>query len=40
MEYCPTIKSRTVEAALKELCDEGILIIERKGRSTFYHKKD
>ena len=40
MEYCPEIKSRTIEAALKQLCDEGVLIIERKGRSTFYHKND
>lgn len=40
MEYCPEIKSRTVEAALKELCDEGILTIDKKGRSTIYYKKD
>lgn len=39
MELCPEIKSRTVEAALKGLCDIGVLEIIRKGRSTFYIRK-
>jgi Fic family protein len=39
MEMCPQIRSRTIEKALKTLCDEGILDIERKGRSTFYFVK-
>ena len=37
-EFCPQIKSRTIEAALKELCDKGIIIVEKKGRSTYYYK--
>ena len=40
MEYCPEIKSRTIESALKELCDDGVLSIERKGRSTFYYRNN
>lgn len=39
MEMCPQIMSRTIEGALKALCDEGILDIERKGRSTYYSIK-
>lgn len=39
LELCPEIKSRTVEKALKELCDEKVITVEKKGRSTFYLRK-
>lgn len=35
-ELCPEIKSRTIEKALKELCDDKVIIVEKKGRSTYY----
>lgn len=38
LEKCPEYSSRSVEAALKELCDEKMLNIEKKGRSTFYYR--
>lgn len=39
LELCPEIKSRTVEKALKELCDEKVIMVEKKGRSTYYLRK-
>lgn len=39
LELCPEIKSRTVEKALKELRDEKVIAVEKKGRSTYYLRK-
>lgn len=38
MELCPEIKSSSVEAALKKLCDEGFLKKAGSGRATKYFK--
>lgn len=36
MELCPEIKSSSIEASLKELCEEGIIKKRGGGRSTYY----
>lgn len=36
LEFCPTLGKTSVESALKQLVDEGILIKHGKGRATFY----
>ncbi len=37
LEFCPEIGRSTVENLLKELCDEGLIKKEGKGRATFYY---
>jgi len=36
LEFCPTLGKNSVESALKQLVDEGVLIKHGKGRATFY----
>ncbi len=38
MEYCPKIGSSSVEASLKQLCQEGLIEKRGGGRSTYYVK--
>lgn len=40
MELCPEIKSSSVEASLKELCEEGLIERCGGGRSTYYLRKE
>ena len=37
MELCPEIGKGSVENSLKEMCDEGLIKKEGKGRATFYY---
>lgn len=39
MEMCPKIRSSSVEASLKELCEEGVIEKRGAGRSTKYVRK-
>jgi Fic family protein len=39
-EYCPEIGIKSIERALKELCDEKVIIKEGTGRSTYYLKNN
>lgn len=39
MELCPEIRSSSVEASLKELCEEGVIEKCGGGRSTYYVRK-
>ena len=40
MELCPNLSGKTIEAALKSLCEEGAIEKRSGGRSTFYVRKD
>ena len=40
MELCPTISKASVENAIKQLVDEGLLVRHGTGRSTFYTRSD
>ena len=39
-ELCPSIVVKSVELALKQLVDEGVLEKKGLGRATFYIRKD
>ena len=40
MELCPTISKASVENAIKQLVDEGLIVRHGTGRSTFYTRSD
>jgi len=40
MELCPTLSKSSVEAAIKKLVEQGILVMHGKGPATFYTRKD
>lgn len=40
MELCPTISKASVEVAMKQLVEQGLLIKHGAGRSTFYTRSD
>ena len=39
-ELCPSIGTKSVELALKQLVEEGVLIKKGAGRATFYVRGD
>lgn len=39
-ELCPSIGVKSVEKALKELVDDGVLLKKGSGRATFYVRSD
>ena len=39
-ELCPSIGIKSIELALKQLVEEGVLIKKGKGRATFYIRSD
>ena len=39
-ELCPSIGTKSVELALKQLVEEGILLKKGSGRATFYVRSD
>ena len=40
VELCPSIGVKSVELALKQLVDEGVLLKKGSGRATFYVRSD
>ena len=40
MELCPTLSKASVENAIKQLVEQGLLVRHGVGRSTFYTRSD
>ena len=40
MELCPTLGKTSVETAIKQLVEQGLLVKHGSGRSTFYTRSD
>lgn len=40
LELCPTISRTSVEGALRQLIQEGVIIRHGSGRATFYIRND
>ena len=40
MELCPTLSKASIENAIKQLVEQGLLVRHGTGRSTFYTSRD